>query len=211
MNKPLLLSFATLLCACATNAQSIQWQRALGGSAEDDSRAIASTADGGCIVAGNYGYSDVWVVKLDDAGSIQWQRTLGGSDLEHAPAIATTTNGGCIVAGHAVSNNGDVSGNHGSGDAWVVKLGEGPNGVDELGTNTFTIAPNPAHALLRIGLSAPMNNARITLSNALGAEVLQERMSGLSATLDLSDLPRGLYLLTLRSDKGVSSQRVMLD
>ena len=204
------------------DAGNIQWQRALGGSNMDVALAIVTTTDGGYIVAGytrsndgdasgNHGDNDEWVVKLDDAGNIQWQRALGGSVSDVAWAIATTADGDYFVAGNTYSNNGDVSGNHGSSDAWVVKLGEDAFGIDESGANTFTIAPNPAHALLRIGLSAPMNNARITLSNALGAEVLQDRMSGLATTLDLGDLPRGLYVLTLRWDKGVSSQRVMLD
>ena len=164
MNKPMLLSFATLLCVCSANAQSVQWQKALGGSAVD-----------------------------------------------RANAIASTTDGGYIVAGLTYSNNGDVTGNHGSNDVWVVKLGEDAGGVDEFGANSFTVTPNPVYGLVRIGLSSPMYGTRITLSDALGREILQEKMNGLATTLDLGDLPRGLYLLTLRSDKGASSQRVMLE
>jgi hypothetical protein len=54
--------------------------------------------------------------------TLQWQKSLGGTDDEVATAIQPTTDGGYIVAGYSSSNNGDVSGNHGGRDYWVVKL-----------------------------------------------------------------------------------------
>jgi len=47
---------------------------------------------------------------------------LGGSDEDKAYSIEQTTDGGYIVAGYTDSNDGDVSGNHGYLDMWVVKL-----------------------------------------------------------------------------------------
>lgn len=37
-------------------------------------------------------------------------------------SVKPTTDGGFILAGHTLSNDGDVSGNHGDEDYWVVKL-----------------------------------------------------------------------------------------
>src|SRR4249919_3188265 len=56
------------------------------------------------------------------APGIQWQKSLGGDSADEANSIVQTFDGGYIVAGHSGSNNGDVSGNHGSGDYWIVKL-----------------------------------------------------------------------------------------
>lgn len=53
--------------------------------------------------------------------AIQWQKTYGGSDLEEASTVSQVLDGGFITAGFTQSNNGDVSGNHGAKDAWVVK------------------------------------------------------------------------------------------
>jgi hypothetical protein len=112
---------------------AIQWQKSLGGSNEDIARFIQPTTDGGYIVtgsaksnngdvSGNYGGQDAWVIKLSNNGAIQWQKSLGGTDYDFANSIHPTTDGGYIVAGQAISNNGDVSGNHGATDAWVIKL-----------------------------------------------------------------------------------------
>jgi hypothetical protein len=115
----------------------LQWQKCLGGSDWDEASSIAQTTDGGYIVAGysssndsdvsgNHGLLDYWVVKLNSSGDIQWQKCLGGSDYDEASSIAQTADGGFIVAGRSYSNDGDVSGYHGTpgyyGDYWVVKL-----------------------------------------------------------------------------------------
>ncbi len=112
---------------------NIEWQKALGGSGNEISNAIQQTMDGGYIVAGytssndgdvsgNHGISDIWIVKLSAVGNIEWQKALGGTDNDQGYAIQQTTDGGYIVAGATNSNDGDVSGNHGLSDFWIVKL-----------------------------------------------------------------------------------------
>ena len=112
---------------------NMQWQKCLGGSLQDNARSIQQTSDGGYIVAGwsssndgdvsgNHGNNDYWVVKLDVSGNIQWQKSLGGSATDEAWAVRQTTDGGYVVAGASESNDGDVSGNHGGEDYWIVKL-----------------------------------------------------------------------------------------
>jgi hypothetical protein len=117
---------------------NIEWQKCLGGSNEDGANSIQQTKDGGYIIAGythsidgdvrgrHTGY-DCWVVKLDADGNKEWQKCLGGSADDSAESIQQTSDGGYIVAGNTSSNNGDVRGNHGMQDAWVVKLNDGGN------------------------------------------------------------------------------------
>lgn len=68
------------------------------------------------------GFSDYWVLKLSSSGSIEWEKTLGGSGSEFGYAIEQTADGGYYVAGGSQSSNGDVSGNYGGVDYWVVRL-----------------------------------------------------------------------------------------
>jgi hypothetical protein len=110
---------------------SIQWQKCVGGSGDDHAYFVRQTKDTGYIVAGysnswdlsgNHGANDYWIVKFRKNGSIQWQKSLGGSIDDYARSIQQTADGGYIVAGNAYSNDGDVSGNDGGGDYWIVKL-----------------------------------------------------------------------------------------
>lgn len=126
----MLFSFSTLN---AQVAPDIEWQKCLGGTGNEAAFSIQQTTDGGYIVGGysdlnggdvtgNHGSDDYWVVKLDSASNLLWQKSLGGNSIEQANAIKQTQDGGFIVAGFSYSNNGDVSGNHGSDDFWIVKL-----------------------------------------------------------------------------------------
>ena len=112
---------------------SIQWQKALGGSGWEDAWDVQQTTDGGYIVVGqssstdgdvtiNHGYADYWIVKLSSTGTIEWQRSHGGNYDDIAYAVKQTLDGGYIVAGASASTDGDVTGNHGNTDYWVVKL-----------------------------------------------------------------------------------------
>lgn len=53
---------------------------------------------------------------------ISWQKSLGGSGADEAKSVQPTSDGGYIVGGTTSSNDGDVTGNHGGSDCWVVKL-----------------------------------------------------------------------------------------
>ncbi|HLP95843.1 MAG TPA: T9SS type A sorting domain-containing protein [Saprospiraceae bacterium] len=117
---------------------AIQWQRNFGGSFADEGRKIVHTPDGGFVIIGvtlsnngsvfgNHGAYDIWVVKISAAGQLEWQKCLGGTDNEAGYAIQTTSDMGYILVGETTSNNGQVTGNHGDVDCWVVKLDQNGN------------------------------------------------------------------------------------
>ncbi|MDR2353872.1 MAG: hypothetical protein LBF22_12115 [Deltaproteobacteria bacterium] len=128
-----LLAFFTHLGYAEISPPNIEWQKSFGGSGSDEVRSIQITPDGGYIIAGlslsndsdvtgNHGKNDSWIVKLDFQGTIQWQKSLGGSDDDETRSIQITSDGGYIIAGESSSNDGDLTGNHGHYDAWIVKL-----------------------------------------------------------------------------------------
>jgi uncharacterized repeat protein (TIGR01451 family) len=56
---------------------------------------------------------------------IEWQKTLGGSKVDRAKSVIPTADHGFLVVGLSFSNDGTVTGHHGttdSSDAWIVKL-----------------------------------------------------------------------------------------
>lgn len=121
-----------------TEYGSMGWNKCYGGSNDDQATAIEETSDGGFIVVGNshsndgdvtgnHGADDIWVFKADATGNIQWQRSLGGTENEYATAVQHTNDGGYIVGGYTESDDGDVIGNHGDSDYWMVKLDESGN------------------------------------------------------------------------------------
>ncbi len=111
---------------------NLLWEQSYGGSNDEIPGDINETTDHGFLiggltqsqngdVSGNHGYTDGWLVKTDSTGNLQLQNCFGGSSYEEIPALKLTNDGGCIIAGHAQSYNGDVTGQHGNGDAWFIK------------------------------------------------------------------------------------------
>ena len=112
-----------------------QWQKSYGGTNGDVAMSVIQTKDSGYALAGNTTskngdvrsvhdtiYGDAWIIKTDKLGNIQWQKTYGGSDYEQANSIQQTKDGGYVACGWTRSNNGDVKGNHGNYDFWIIKL-----------------------------------------------------------------------------------------
>ncbi len=137
MKYQILLYF--LLGASVTNSQPlIEWQKCFVGSDTESPRNIVTNRDGGYTLAGvSYGQvsgyhpgtcwsglpcPDFLVVNIDSSGNQRWAKCFGSTGYDDAYSIAPAWDGGSIVCGVTDSNDGDVSGNHGSGDAWVIKL-----------------------------------------------------------------------------------------
>ncbi len=117
------------------------WQACLGGDSDDVGQAICPTPNGQWMVAGYansrdhdmtnhhdgdvsayWGRGDFLVARYDNTGKKVWSKCFGGTGTERALAIAAVGNDTYWVAGYTDSNEGDVSGNHGGNDAWVIKV-----------------------------------------------------------------------------------------
>ncbi|HYV93952.1 MAG TPA: MopE-related protein [Chitinophagales bacterium] len=120
------------------NAGNLIWQHSYGGTSLDQAISVVRTFDGGFAVAGksssnngdvtgNHGSSDYWLIKTDDQGTLQWQKSYGGSQSDVANSMESTSDSGFVMAGTSYSNDGDVSGNHSRGDAWVIKVDRNGN------------------------------------------------------------------------------------
>ena len=157
----------------------IIWTKILGGSQFEEAYAVEQAADGGFIVAGfassndndvsgfHGGTSDGWVVKLSSTGTVEWSNALGGSMADELWSIQQTTSGGFIAAGFSFSSNGDVTGNNGNADLWMVKLdglgamewkysaggsqSEFMRSVDELSSGNYIVAGSSSSSNMDVG------------------------------------------------------------
>jgi hypothetical protein len=54
---------------------------------------------------------------------IVWEKSFGGTNSDSAASVQRTADGGYIIAGKSRSINGDLTENHGSYDAWLIRIG----------------------------------------------------------------------------------------
>lgn len=204
---------------------NIQWQKALGGTKVDEAYSIIQTTDGGYLAVGHttsndgqvVGYHspsntgggeaplsyDYWAVKLSATGNLLWQKCLGGSGSESANSVIQTADGGYVIAGSSNSNNGDVTGNHGSDDVWIVKLA--PDNILATSEVTedikFNIFPNPAKESLNVRLDYFTPTMKITITDVLGRTIHTQKLDGLTTKINTSNLEKGIYFLNLTGGK----------
>jgi hypothetical protein len=192
----------------------IQWQKCLGGSLNDVASSIQQTTDGGYIlngntlsndgdVSGNQGGNDAWVVKLNSLGVIQWQKCLGGSLIDGASSIQQTADGGYVLGGLTDSNNGDVSGNHGGVDIWVVKLSSNL-GIEEQSYNNFlSLYPNPVVNVLKLKLDTNFENKSYSICNIEGKIVKQGLINYKITDINVEHLSKGVYFIKIAVNKAI--------
>lgn len=208
---------------------NIVWKKCFGGSGFDTAFSLQQTTGDGFIVAGysnsaggdvtgNNGSYDYWIVKLDMSGILEWQKSMGGSGDEIASCASQTSDGGFIVSGSSTSSNGDVSGNQGFEDYWIVTLtSDVASGVASLSNDFFSLSPNPVQTQLTLVLhnfsEGGINFA--TTANELSIRVydLQGKIIALPATikntqvqLNTTTLPNGFYTLQIINNETGESE-----
>ena len=113
---------------------TILWQKCFGGTSYEWAYGVKQASDNGYFVvgatgsinnnvSGNYGgFTDGWVIKLNENGELLWQKCVGGTGTDALRDVQTTADGGCIVVGYTNSVDNNAVGNHGNNDVLVVKL-----------------------------------------------------------------------------------------
>ena len=132
---------------------NVEWQKCFGGSEYDSGNSIDQTQDGGYLIGGftnsndgdifdNHGGYDYWVIKISNNGSLEWQKCLGGTNNDYGKNVKQTTDGAFVMTGNSHSNDGDVSGNNGGNDYWIVKF-DLLTSINNVDVNNFDAYPNP--------------------------------------------------------------------
>lgn len=202
----------------------IQWQSSFGGSSSEAFsaavehphgvyHALGSTQSNNGDVSGNHGSIDVWLVAVTGNGDLEWQMCLGGSGSDLGSALSATTDGGLILAANTSSENGDVSGNHGGRDIWVVKLeGNGTIGVQETSALAFATSPNPTTGIFTLHFPEHAQPQHLRVLDVMGRTAFEMGMAkhnGIT-TVDITPIPSGSYLVEVRyADGATATERII--
>ncbi len=135
MKKILSILFVLLCQFVFSQIPSTEWIKCIGGSYEDGTFSknciqsndscyviLGSSESNNGDMMGTNGGSDIVLTKIDQQGNIVWLRNFGGSSAEEEGSLIKTTDGGYLIIGTTISNDYDISGNHGFRDIWVVKV-----------------------------------------------------------------------------------------
>jgi len=209
------------------------WQKCLGGYGTEGPYQMQATSDSGFIISGisdsydsliqcNHGLIDGLVFKIDSLGNNQWSLCLGGSYVDELHSIKQTRDGGYIAAGFTESDDGDITGHHGSvddpsgRDFWVVKLA--PIGLQIPETNwlsdfsTFLDQSNKLHINFYAGNG---ERTQLQLLDITGRIILQQPLiitvGYNNQEVDMGELATGVYVIRLFNEERIVTKKLMKD
>ncbi len=189
---------------------NLQWQKSYGGSGDDIAYSVATTSDNGYVlsgysssndidVTGNHGMDDAWVVKLHSDGSMNWQLSLGGTKTDGSSFIQQTADHGYFATCTSYSNDGDVTGNHGGFDYWVVKLdADLATGILPQTVSNTAVYPNPFQDFIVL----PPNSKSCEIKNEFGKVISNEVFNN---TVNTGELLPGVYFAEIIFKDGKKS------
>ncbi len=204
---------------------AIIWSKSLGGTGDDISAqvcelssptnkyfVIGTTSSNNGNVSGAKGGKDIWIGQLNTSGVFEAGKNFGGSSDDVGTSIKVTFDKALLIAGETNSSDGNVVGNHGGGDAWVVKLTQPTSTFEEINDFEIKLAPNPTSQFTTLTWPTEVNVMDISINSITGIQhKLIHAVSGINTnTLDVSDLPSGHYIISLNAKQGTARKMLEL-
>ncbi len=166
---------------------------------------LHQASDSGFILGGwryrglseNDSLINYYMARVDAAGETLWEKAYGGSNHDGLMQAKQTVDGGYVLAGYTLSNDGNVSGNHGGRDGWVVKLKPDAltNVADMLAApGNIIFYPNPATDVIHFS-----EKVTVSIINQQGQTVLREYDV---QQIPINRLAAGTYFILLSDSKG---------
>jgi hypothetical protein len=214
-----------LYIAKLSSTGQLIWQKTYGGYLSENANSIKIDQDGILVlgqsssndydISGNHGDSDFCLFKFDFSGNIIWQKSLGGQNADVGYNVLTTVDGSIFLFGETASNNGEVTGNHGGVDAWIVKLSNNNVSLTEVTNSEIKIYPNPSndHIIIDAGDLSTMNGYSIKIEDAQGQQVFQNAVNQQQFNIDITSWGgNGLYFVRIIDPQGntVDSKKIVL-
>ena len=176
---------------------------------------------GDITLEGNAGTNSAWVVT-DEDGTI-----LGLPDMPSSVDFNGTEVGICLVW-HLSFEDGLVGAEEGlnandlqgcfslSNPVEIIRVDDGPTCISSTeevnpASISFELWPNPVRDELnvRLDLSERADFIQLQITSVFGQIVMEEELENLTSlnnSVNVSRLPAGTYLLSIRTDKGISTQ-----
>jgi hypothetical protein len=184
------------------------WQRAYGeADMEEMAYDVQQLADGGFIVCGRdevptTGATRMYLFRTDPSGNLDWERTFQQGHASESVSLDQTTDGGYVLFGNSTEILNENTANT---DMYLVKTdAAGYVGMAEVPSGrSLLIHPNPATDRIAIDPGSDQVE-HVAIRNASGQQVLELKLTLTQAnTVDVSDLPSGLYCLTVMLSNGL--------
>ncbi len=82
-------------------------------------------------------------------------------------------------------------------------------GIDEFNSLGLSIYPNPTNGIIRFNVANGNNNSNVSITSMSGKLVFQETFNANTGDIDITELSKGVYLMTVESNGAFSTMRLI--
>ena len=171
--------------------------------------------------------SDGWQsVKFANPVSLdaesQYLITVGGDGSALNDTLRIGSSGsvqssyGYIIYNGWVDSNGTTATDGTTGSTPMVRMNmnpdvPGPTSIEDNSYSAFNVYPNPNNGILNISLTNTSDKQTIEIKNIIGQTVYSQFAGNSStATINLSDINKGIYTVSLINENGTSSTKKII-
>ena len=180
---------------------------------------VVDPATGGLYVMGTGGTSNwtpnIWKVSSmgeeenNCGGSSMQTFSLGYAYSQYYHAALFTSTGDLRISGN--SGVADTT----SGDNQVMNFMIPRNslatGIKDIEDISFEVYPNPAVNEINISVEGNTHIDVVNIFNQMGQKVLGQEENNLKSTIDISMLPKGIYIIELQSTKTTLRKKIIVN
>ena len=204
------------------------WAKSAGGTSDEFGRSVSTDALGNVYVIGtfqsisltlgtavltNAGSYDMFIAKYDPSGNVLWAKSSGGTSYEGAQSVSIDALGNLYVVGYFLSPTitfgATVLTNTGGSDMFIAKLGTTAGIEENLLNEAVTVYPNPSSGKF-ILQSSTLKIQKIEIINVAGEKIYSSKINSDKSEIDLSKQPKGIYFIRASSEKGSSTQKLII-
>jgi len=210
-----LVRYEKIKCKDTTEIYGLRWK----GSAIKinimDTTLMGSFYSGAYSMIGNDIYittdNKIWVPNLNTLICSDQQNyllTLNIDSLNNFNLIGLYNSGYPIY--NAIHFAKDTIGYMVGEEGHILKNPTGQYGfsIEKNKNQTFILFPNPARETIRIDFKFPMKNTRLEIYNTTGELMIAQAIQD-HETVNVAELPAGAYIVQIKSERYVSSQKLI--
>jgi hypothetical protein len=144
------------------------------------------------------GFGALYGLAIDSSENM-YLADYGGHKIWYIPSGGSPS----ILAGSTSSNDGDVSGNYGLSDFWIVKLSPFSVNTQTLPGQNFNLQvfPNPAQQSITLKTLFAEPDIKVIIINLSGEEITRQTITN-GEPINISNFANGMYLLTAITSSG---------
>jgi len=155
-------------------------------------------------------YSRFWLLTSSENGTGEmpnnWE-TLNHSYILHSSVLTNSSTNGWNGIYHPTIAFGD---SYFENHDFYLQVTTQNLDIEELTSSTIEVSPNPSNGIINIASAQDMDGVSLNVVNLVGQTVMNTEINGMTQTLDLTNLNKGIYLMNFSKEGRTVTKKVVL-